>query len=1209
VDAIAKGLAYIKSTEWYLKQSSADQNRLNSEYPKHLASEYSNKANLSTSTSGDMEVPEGEKERKTSTTLRKNAASTGQISAAQIAREKPQFYTQRSFAEGLEDGIAYVDELGGPAAAYAKLMESPKIEDAPKTLVARMIVLDYLGRVYADPNSTQAQKEAAGASIQGIEEVLGRDNTAAGRSIVYWKMYQVLGPSGVLNHLKWKIKKANDLELQKESGGVKIADQIKQLQDEVKAISAELGQAILDKKELQDLITNIVSNNVPKTGKYKQKANEETKIRAAARDKFKKSGASLTLSSGGFTNEAIEYVGELAASLVRQGIYEIADVVQRVVAQIKVDTDQTVSIKSVRDVVESSITKQIATAVSKKELTAKKINDIIKEHWDNRATATTKLADRLVSEAGITSEDAKLVQAEVERIINDLVAKRAEKALERIASLKVRDKVSKKSTADKMADMIKLGILDNEKYDGLFEQMFGLHTLTEEQEARIKELTSVVQNVEGYGIISNRALIDLSKYVTEVMPESRVEKYARLFIAINYANMLSGLSTHALNMFSTGTNFVTMVPRTILNMSRWYAYFRGKAGRSGDIKSNPIAELLYQTRSISTGLFYGSKEFMDAFTNGSSDPKYIEDIVGRDKLRMGALERTSTPKAVKALKYVGRLLAAEDKLMWNTAYEMQIMTIIHDKMVNKGLTGQALETAIMDEYLGRHLDQNQLNATLEKEIEAYEAGGNTLTRNQVAIRRRQLMLDMSNITYEEQEVASKMAKSNIFTDDRAGVIAHIASAIGSVANKSIGTKLATMPFVPFTKVVGNVAEYMLDHTPIYGLMRANGISISGAVKKAGAWKDSSQMGPVGSREYYEQMGRAWFGTIAFAAILPLFLGTGDDDDIEITGALAGQPDFGQSAANAKPKYSIRVGKFWFSYMNIPSIAVAMSVVGNANDRLNSGDKAEDVKEAFALGTMMVFNAVLMVRDMSFVDGISDLAGMVKDVATVNAEKSEKEKARYLEQMVKSFTKNYVSFAMRALPQNNNMIRQIYKAFDPASYSQKEIKDIINYSTGMMVFGKARANLDIFGETVKTYPGETMVPYTHWTGLKGKDPRWKFLLKYDAIPPKIQNDVMVTISGVDKRYLEEDEYRDLVKIAGAQFDSKLRQYMAIWNEETMAKKAKIKTGYLDYEESLAQKEINELWSKSKEFARDAVRKKYSQTEHFKERINLFYNRGK
>jgi hypothetical protein len=86
-------------------------------------------------------------------------------------------------------------------------------------------------------------------------------------------------------------------------------------------------------------------------------------------------------------------------------------------------------------------------------------------------------------------------------------------------------------------------------------------------------------------------------------------------------------------------------------------------------------------------------------------------------------------------------------------------------------------------------------------------------------------------------------------------------------------------------------------------------------------------------------------------------------------------------------------------------------------------------------------------------------------------------------------------------------------------------------------------VDQLGDVVKTYPGENLLPYTHWLNIKGKDERWKFLSKYNAIPGKAANRKfqVETKGGIEPRMLDEDELYDYADRAGTLFSNAVVAY--------------------------------------------------------------------
>jgi hypothetical protein len=221
----------------------------------------------------------------------------------------------------------------------------------------------------------------------------------------------------------------------------------------------------------------------------------------------------------------------------------------------------------------------------------------------------------------------------------------------------------------------------------------------------------------------------------------------------------------------------------------------------------------------------------------------------------------------------------------------------------------------------------------------------------------------------------------------------------------------------------------------------------------------------------------------------------------------------------------------------------------------------------------------MQKDMSFVAGVQSATQMMADVASGDEKKYEK----IGEQLVKT----YLGFATRPLPQNNNAVQQIWKIFDPNAHSQADIKEMLGYAGGVQHFVN-KESLDQFGEVVKSYPGETLLPYTHWLNLKGGDKRWEMLAKYNAIPQKIYNRTMQieTQDGIKKRQLEPEEMYDYVSRTGKLFSDAVNSYIS--NDENVVKRgAEIverEKANGDLEKvSGVREDVEKMWAKARDHA--------------------------
>jgi len=766
----------------------------------------------------------------------------------------------------------------------------------------------------------------------------------------------------------------------------------------------------------------------------------------------------------------------------------------------------------------------------------------------------------------LTEAEAQRLEKEILDKFDKEIISRAEKQLVKIlGTTKLPTEKKAKGIVGKMVELVNMGALDEDMYKDLFAEKFNLVKLNDTNKEEILKLANNVQLASGKGWLERDATIRLAKYIFELYPESRSGEVFDTWIAMAYANMLAGPTTSILNMWSAGWNMSTKPIRDIANLSKWLRLVKDATKGQGDIY-NPFGEMFYSP--MLRGSQMGIDQAKEVYINGDLNNKYVEDIAKKNQFKVTQLERDKYGKAKRfkpvnvkignktvdlnlfnAYKYSGRNLAAQDKFMLSTSYEVELAHILRDKLKSKDLTGKRLTNEVMSILKGEHIDMEELNANLEAEALLYhQMTGEWMTDLQRKIRKREMMLDQLPITPEEKEEAERLARSNIFTDDRSGVIATLANGIGAVANKNYAVGLIIKPFIPFTKVVGNVAEYMLDHVPFYGFMRANGLSISYMKKLIDSEAETAQMGERGSRAYYEQMGRAWLGTMAFLGTAMMFLGRDEDDFLEISGGYLQEGFKKKGRENVLPQYTLRIGSVKIPYKNIPALAIPLAIIGNVNDALKSKQDEGEVLDRFTVSLFLEAsqNTVFMFKDMSFLDGAQRLAQIASDMASTDEAK--------WKDIGEGMVKSYLGFATRPLPQNNNAIQQIWKMFDPESYPQSDIKGMLMYAGGIQHFAKYTA-VDQLGDAVTSYPGETLLPYTHWLKIKGQDGRWKFLAKNNAIPNKIYNRVMQieTDKGIDKRKLEQEELYDYSKRAGNIFSDKVVQYMS--DKEKVAKREK------------------------------------------------------
>jgi len=652
---------------------------------------------------------------------------------------------------------------------------------------------------------------------------------------------------------------------------------------------------------------------------------------------------------------------------------------------------------------------------------------------------------------------------------------------------------------------------------------------------------------------------------------------------------------------------------------------------------NPFGEMGYVPLLI--GAAHGFTKAKDIMVKGDLSNKWIEQINTNeafvipkgDRNRYGR-GKAYMPVIIKAFgrkldlnifnwaKVSSRSLSAEDSFVHSSSYEMEVADIVREKIGKKtGLRGRALTKAVLDEITNRALPPDVIDAMkaqVEKEAAKYEENFNTkVSQNTKKIRLKELKIERLNLTAEEQKDADEIARDNVFTADRYGLSSRLARRMGAIINYAIPTAdryglssrlarrmgaiinyaiptaLLLKPIVPFTRIVGNVTEALLDHDPVLGTLRAHGLSITGLIDRATRGKllhgQTSQKGPIGSRQYYDQMGRASVGAVAYVMLAALTLGTDEDDWIQVTGAYAQEGWKKEGRKYVEPKYSIGIGrpggkKFWISYLNLPPLAIPLGLIGNANDRLRQNIGEETVMERIAvlLSQKNIGQTMLMVKDMSFVESVERMTRALMGAVDEDPDVRERAGKNALLHLAKTYTK----FAVSPSPHQNNLLKQMEKILDPVSYSQKDIKELLAYAAGIHFFVN-NPNIDIFGDEIKSWPGETLMPYTHWFGLRGDDRRWAFLAKYNAIPERVFNQTFTFTDEITYRRMTSDELYQYAVLSGQNFDIALRNYIGA--ENWWDRSNEIEYFFEEHIMTGVQVDVAQMWGKAKREARDAM----------------------
>ena len=760
-------------------------------------------------------------------------------------------------------------------------------------------------------------------------------------------------------------------------------------------------------------------------------------------------------------------------------------------------------------------------------------------------------------------------------------------------------------------------------------------TLSTEQKSKIIEYHELLGQVPENSELANGIMRSAFKYMDGIVPSYT---WQDTFFGLQYAALLSGISTQVLNFTSGMTNIIL---QPLMDMARVDRMFNGtyfdfmrKFGKGTNRR----------------GLEQGAALAKDIMKNGARVDKYTDQAdTNQSNLKEGrynVLESTKFKQfkiggidfnPYNYYKYVGRMLNATDRFIAKVGYEGRYFNYLVDQLRKDGVPSNQLRQKASDLYLATQVSRDAQKELQEQLDRLKQLDPDIDVAGIEMVRMRELMHDalvqrysedFANKTDEElqtikesefpglklsleefkdymkakkqaeingiSEDANLASSSQVFIDNRQGLTHPIAAAANFIRYHSnrqdmnFTGRLILKSFVPFTSIIGSIGEYMIDTIPVAGLGRA--------------YLAEEGLGKKGTRMRDEQLSRGYFGMMSFLGLAAVALRNGQEDDdeplIQVSGGGFNNPNQytrGDMKNAELPPYSIQIGGVTFDYRNAMPLAVPLAIIGNYNETFKStggeGELFDDVKARTRVALANSFNLLIdqsvLTSIRELLDASGGILGSGRGLQFDANQVTDSDFQKRAERMGLSTIRSVGGTVARVLPQNLNLFRQLTKIFDASSYSASDVEGATLYALGLsQVAGKPR--IDIFGEAAKSYPGETVIPYTHWMNIRGKDPLWQFIDKYNAYPSKIRNRPIRI--GRDMRELTDDELYQHQITSGREFKKLLREYVA--KAEKRPDYIRLKRGQSS---SMHRDVIKRLWTVAQNKSLKLNRSKFLKTE--------------
>ena len=233
------------------------------------------------------------------------------------------------------------------------------------------------------------------------------------------------------------------------------------------------------------------------------------------------------------------------------------------------------------------------------------IQEVVKKHYSEQNIAMQTLAERLISDLGISGEMAQEVQNRIEKEVKQIFEETRIKQIQKMLNLdsagmpkKAANKANKQ-VIDRILEAINLGMLGDTHFQELFSEKYGFKSLSKKEIAKILHFNDLI-NLHKGDPLARQYSQELMDYVATLKPSS-AEKFYNNAIALVIKGLLTAISS---------TMMVT------IPLGSFLAYKLHTIPRA---LSNPMATIQAMAAFRKSGLKgMGFRDFVDVMRTGFS---------------------------------------------------------------------------------------------------------------------------------------------------------------------------------------------------------------------------------------------------------------------------------------------------------------------------------------------------------------------------------------------------------------------------------------------------------------------------------------------------------------------------------------------------------------------------------------------------------------
>lgn len=279
------------------------------------------------------------------------------------------------------------------------------------------------------------------------------------------------------------------------------------------------------------------------------------------------------------------------------------------------------------------------------------IGVIVKEHYTVNSNIRTSLVQKLVNEAGLSGEDANILEKYIRNRMKDLTKTKKEQLLAQM--FKTRLAPVRKEISQKIIELSNLGGFQNDTYKSLVGEKFGLPSLDEGTAKTLYEMSQKIQTMVDGSREKDVAIAKMLDVISAKIPVSNLQKIATLQTMAQLLNPKTAIRNIGGNAgFAVAENTSNVLGAGI---DKGLSVFTGK-------RSLVLPDLKAQAKGMEKGWKLGLEDAVKGINTSSLNTQY--DIGVTKTFRTGILSKLETGMNIE--------LRATDRAFYQGAYEQSL---------------------------------------------------------------------------------------------------------------------------------------------------------------------------------------------------------------------------------------------------------------------------------------------------------------------------------------------------------------------------------------------------------------------------------------------------------------------------------------------------------------------------------------------------------